>query len=264
MNTPSFNKKLLSQTFGRAAQSYDDVAVLQREVNTRLLEQLELITLQPNTIIDLGASTGTSTLGLTQYYPDARIYGVDIAHGMIHRAHQQCTHPNIDYITADADHLPFADNSVEFVFSNLMLQWCSDLETVFSEIHRVLTPEGLVFFSTLGPDTLYELRESWAQVDDKVHVNNFIDMHNVGDAMVQARLLDPVMNMEKITLFYASVTNLMRDLKAIGAHNINAERHKQLTGKQKITDMHNAYEKFKDDQDYYPATYEVIYWGLEV
>jgi len=144
------------------------------------------------------------------------------------------------------------------VFSNLMLQWCQDPDAVFGECRRVLKPGGLLTFTTFGPDTLVELRRAWAAADSRTHVNRFIDMHDLGDALVRSGLAEPVMDVERFTLTYAEVRDLMRDLKDIGAHNANAGRPRGLTGKGTLARMTAAYEAFRKDGRL-PATYEVVY-----
>jgi malonyl-CoA O-methyltransferase len=168
------------------------------------------------------------------------------------------TSTKIEFITGDAEQLPLADNSVDMVFSNLALQWCDPL-TSFQEIQRVLKPGGLLSFASLGPETLHELRQSWAQVDDYPHVNVFYDMHDVAEAMMQARLAEPVLDVERVQLSYDSVMSLMKDLKTLGAHNVNSGRNKGLTGKDAMQKMFQAYEQFRDQKMQLPASYEVIY-----
>jgi malonyl-CoA O-methyltransferase len=163
------------------------------------------------------------------------------------------------FACGDAERLPFADNSFEMIFSNLTVQWCGDLEATFAEFRRVLKPGGVLLFSTLGPDTLKELRAAWGAVDGHVHVNRFIDMHDIGDAMVRARLAEPVMDMEMITMTYHDGMTLMRDLKVLGAHNVNAGRNPGLTGRARIKAVLNAYEKFRTAEGVLPASYEVLY-----
>jgi malonyl-CoA O-methyltransferase len=188
---------------------------------------------------------------------------LDLAPGMLQEArrHQRLFH-RFQRVCADASRLPFADASVDVIFSSLMLQWC-DLDTTFAEAQRVLKPTGFFAFSTFGPDTLKELRASWAEVDDYHHVHQFMDMHDVGDALVRAGLVEPVLDVERMRLTYANVMGLMRDLKTIGAHNLTAGRAKGLTGKSRLEKMVSAYEAFRQD-DRLPATYEIIYgaaWG---
>jgi malonyl-CoA O-methyltransferase len=181
-----------------------------------------------------------------------------------HAEHKRAWFGKERYLCADMERLPLATQSIDMIVSNLALQWLDDLSAVFTEFQRVLKPDGVLLFATFGPDTLLELRQSWAQVDDHVHVNRFMDMHDVGDAMVRARLADPVMDCEKIVLTYRDVKTLMHELKAIGAHNVNADRPHHLTAPGKLKTMMAAYEHFRRSDGYLPATYEIVYgnaWG---
>jgi malonyl-CoA O-methyltransferase len=160
-------------------------------------------------------------------------------------------------VCADAERLPFADSSFDLVFSNLMLQWCVELEVVFTELQRVLRPGGLLLFTSFGPDTLHELRGSWQQVDGYSHVNAFADMHDVGDALLRTRFADPVMDVERLTVTYADVWKLMRELKQIGAHNVTLGRPRGLTGKARMQRLVGAYEHYRS-QGVLPASYEIV------
>ena len=146
-------------------------------------------------------------------------------------------------VCADALHLPFAATCFDLVYSNLMLQWCDDLELVFRELRRVLHPRGLLLFSTFGPDTLKELRSAWQAVDGFNHVNRFIDMHDIGDALIRAGFVEPVMDVEHMTLTYADVRALMHDLKSIGAHNVTQGRARGLYGRKRMQQLVQAYEQ---------------------
>ncbi len=265
------DKHAVRRSFDRAAESYDDVAVLQREVGVRLIERLDFIRMQPKTILDLGAGTGFSIKVLRKRYRKAHIIGLDFSHKMLIKAsflNKKSTlfskRPN--FICADAEHIPVADKSVDMIVSNLALQWCYHLDDVFQECRRILKPGGLFMFSTLGPDTLKELRKSWQAVgDDAVHVNRFIDLHDVGDALLRNRFSDPVMDMEPFTLTYSTLKQMLHELKALGAHNVNQGRAVALTGKQRLKQLTKAYEEFRVE-DKLPATYEVIYghaWAPE-
>jgi malonyl-CoA O-methyltransferase len=159
--------------------------------------------------------------------------------------------------------LPLATASVDLVFSNLMLQWCDDVPGALAEVRRVLSPGGLFACSTFGPDTLHELRASWATVDADSHVNRFLDLHDVGDALVRAGFVEPVLDVERVVLTYPDSFALMRDLKAIGAHNATRGRPRGLTGRARMDRMSAAYERFRRDGRV-PATFEVLYataWG---
>lgn len=257
------DKRRMRRAFDRAATAYDRAAILQREVGTRLLERLDYIRLQPQTIADIGAGTGHLSKALAQRYKKARVIALDLAPNMLGAARR---HTHIlarllnrrSFICGDAERLPFADRSTDMIFSNLTLQWCSDLEAVFTEFCRILKPGGLLIFSTFGPDTLKELRESWASVDEAVHVNAFIDMHDIGDALLRNGFADPVMDAERLTLTYPNVHAVMRELKTLGAHNAARGRPRTLTGKGRLHAMTAAYERYRN-QGTLPATFEVVY-----
>ena len=154
--------------------------------------------------------------------------------------------------------MPFADMSFELVYASLVLQWCEDLDATFLEWRRLLKPHGLLLFSTLGPDTLKELRAAWSEVDGFNHVNRFLDMHDIGDALIRAGFVEPVMDVEHMTLTYEDAASLMRDLKRIGAHNVTAGRSHRLTGRGRLAAFTQAYERWRRDGRL-PATYEVVY-----
>ena len=267
MTNPLPNKQLVARSFGQAAAHYDDVAVLQRQTADELLDRLSLVTLQPKRILDLGTGTGRNLDLLAKRYPKAELLAVDIAPQMLQQARQHYQQSEglkrwlptqkPHYLAGDAERLPLADNSVDLVFANLALQWCDPRQS-FAEIQRVLRPDGLLMFTTLGPDTLHELRQSWAAVDDYPHVNMFYDMHDIGEAMTAAGLADAVLDTNRYTLTYQSAMALMKDLKVLGASNVNSERRRGLTGKKALDIVAKTYEQFRVEQ-YLPATYEVVY-----
>jgi malonyl-CoA O-methyltransferase len=247
------------RAFGRAATTYDASAELQRRVRGELLERLDLVRIDPSAVLDMGTGTGHAALALKRRYPRSLVVGLDLAESMLREAaRRQTLLRRFRRVCADAASLPFPTASFDIVFSNLMLQWCDEPDRVFSECRRVLRPGGLLTFASLGPDTLHELRHAWSAADDRVHVSRFIDMHDLGDALLRAGLAEPVMDMERHVMPYAEVRDLMRDLKAIGAHNASAGRPRGLTGKAALARMTAAYEAFRSDGKL-PATYEVVY-----
>jgi len=252
-------RSAVRRSFDRAAHSYDEHAVLQREVCSRLLERLDLTTIEPRVIVDLATGTGQGAGDLHRRYRKATVHPMDISEQMLKRARRQGGWlRKLPAICADASHLPIADNSVDLVFSSLGLQWVDDLDRCFREIRRVLKPRGLFLFTTFGPDTLKELSAAWQAVDERTHVNAFADMHDIGDGLVRAGLAEPVMEVEHFTLTYDTADELMRDIKRIGAHNVTADRPRGLTGPKKMARFREAYEQFRDDGRL-PATYEVVY-----
>lgn len=257
-------KRAVRRAFERAALAYDRHAVLQREVGGRLAQHLDPIRLAPRTVVDLGCGTGEAFAELARRFPAAQVVGIDLARGMLEAARARtpawrrwlrARSPRL--VCADAERLPLATGSAQLAWSNLALQWCRP-EAVFAEVARVLEPGGLIMFSTFGPDTLKELRAAFAAVDDHQHVNPFVDMHDLGDALVHAGLAEPVMEMEVLTLEYASVEAVARDLQAIGARNALPNRPRGLSGRGRWQRMVAAYERERRGA-VLPATYEVIY-----
>lgn len=250
--------------FDRASTEYEAAAVLQARVGDELVERLAPFGFTPQVVMDLGAGTGRITGELKRRYKRATVVAVDIAPGMLREARRHMgLFRHFERVCGDARRLPFADDSVDLLISNLMLQWCDDLDGTLAEIRRVLKSDGFFGFSTFGPDTLRELRAAWAAVDDYTHVNTFLDMHDVGDALARAGFTEPVLDTERVTLTYPTVLALMRDLKKIGAHNVTADRPRGLTGRDRMRRMEAAYESARRDGRI-PATYEVIYgaaWG---
>ncbi len=257
-------KRDVRRAFDRAARTYDEASVLQREICERLVSHLDPIRLDPERVVDLGCGTGQAFEALGKRYPRAQLVGLDLAPAMLSLAGARApwwkrafSGAKPALLCADAERLPLAGGAAQLVFSNLALQWC-DPDAVFREAWRVLAPEGLLLFSTFGPDTLKELREAFAHADDRPHVNRFIDMHDLGDALVRAGFADPVMEMETLTLEYDSALAVARDLKAIGAVNALPDRSRGLPGRARWQRMAKAYERWRRDGAL-PATYEVVY-----
>ena len=252
------DKKRARTAFERAAHTYDQCAVLQREIANRMLERLELITCEPRQIVDVGCGTGYCTRALQRRYKRARILGVDIAQPMLHAARAKTRwFSRQRFVCADAEHLPLVDGAADMVVSNLVLQWC-DPDAVLAEFARVLRPDGVLMFTSFGPDTLRELRAAWQAVDQRPHVHTFVDLHDLGDALVRAGFAEPVMDAEFFRLTYPDVVSVLRELKALGEHNVNRRRHRGLTGKALFARFKSAYERVASG-DLIPATYEAIY-----
>ena len=265
MNEFEINKRQMRRAFSRAATNYDATAVLQREVCSRMLERLDYIKLQPQRIMDVGSGTGWGTRQLVAKYPSAQMISLDIAIGMLQAARGTSSwwqkifsQQKTAMVCADVEALPIASNSLDMVWSNLAVQWCNDLPATIVDLHRVLKVEGLLMFSTFGPDTLKELRQAFHGVDAHNHLNRFADMHDIGDMLSHGGFAEPVMDMEYLTLTYDDVRSVLHDLKAIGANNATAGRGQGLMGKQAFQLLVENYEALRRDGKL-PATYEVIY-----
>jgi malonyl-CoA O-methyltransferase len=261
------DKRTVRRSFERAAASYDAAAVLQNEVCRRMLARLDYIRLEPETILDAGSGTGNAVTGLLARYPGARVIALDLALAMARRARArrswwrsllEGSRRRLAAVCGDIEQLPLAPACAGLVWSNLAVQWSNDPHRTFAEMHRVLAPGGLLLFSSFGPDTLKELRAAFQSVDRHTHVHRFTDMHDVGDMLIACGFADPVMDMEIVTLTYADVRELMRDLKAIGAHNMTRGRRATLAGKSLLATVARNYESARRDGRL-PATFEVIY-----
>ena len=265
MNEFEIDKRQVRRSFSRAAKQYDAAAVLQREVCSRMLERLDYIKRQPARILDAGSGTGWGARQLAQRYPAAQVVALDIALGMLQAGRDHAgwwrklfAGGRQSPLCADVEALPLAANAVELIWSNLTVQWCNDLPATFVEMHRVLKVEGLLMFSTFGPDTLKELRTAFHDADGYNHVNRFADMHDIGDMLVAAGFAEPVMDMEYITLTYDDVKAVMQDLRRIGAHNATAGRAQGMMGKGAWNKVVENYERLRRDGKL-PATFEIIY-----
>ncbi len=252
-------RRQIRSNFGRAAGSYDAVAQLQREVAERMLEQFQYERIDPRTVVDLGAGTGYCTRGLEKRFGKSRIIGIDLAEGMLQQARKQRRWLSKQrFICGDAQQLPLMDERVDLIFSNFTLQWCEDLQSVFQECLRVLRPGGLLTFSTLGADTLQELRTAWAGVDDQIHVNRFVDLQQVGDLLLHLGFAEPVTSVDRFTLSYPGVMGLMRDLQGLGATNVNSGRRRGLMGRSVLQQLEQGYPS-RTDEGRIEASWEVVY-----
>jgi malonyl-CoA O-methyltransferase len=258
----------IARRFSKAAKTYDEVAVLQRRVGKSLLERLAGIRCKPKTILDLGCGTAYFTAFLEKLYPTAKVIGLDKSTGMLAQAQvkEKNRLTGVHWVCGYAENLPFSDHSFELVYSNLMLHWSNDFSKSLNEIRRILKPGGLLLFSMVGPDTLQELRHCWRTIDDYPHVHIFIDMHNIGDNLLQTPFVDPVMDVEYFTLLYSEALDLLNELKKLGVQNLSKDRQRGLTSKGTLKKLLQAYESFRSQAGKFPATWEIIYghaWAAE-
>ncbi|MGS1014410.1 malonyl-ACP O-methyltransferase BioC [Rhodanobacter sp. UC4450_H17] len=267
MSEFQLDRRQLRRNFAGAATTYEKHDALQREVQTHLLERLSFYLDTPQRVVDIGAGTGRGTAALKRRYPKAEVIAFDLALPMLRVAKQHSSWRRpFDRVCAEACALPLADHSVDVLHSNLCFQWIDDLPALFGECMRVLKPGGLMAFSSFGPDTLMELRAAWAAADERAHVSRFLDMHDVGDAMLAAGLRDPVLDVFRYTLTYSEPRKLLEELQGLGATNADRQRERGLTGKSRYRRMLAAYETMRVDGRI-PATWEVVSahaWGPPV
>jgi len=280
MDSYHIDKARVRASFGRAAETYDAAAILQKRVREEMLSRLDLVKLQPQVILDAGCGTGLASHALQKRFVKSQVVSLDFALPMLQKTRSTCEQSNLisqvktfltgfnftgtqqNLLCADIEHLPLANASTGLVWSNLAIQWCNDLDAVLQEFHRILQAKGLLMFSTFGPDTLKELRLATKQ-DGVTSVSRFIDMHDIGDALVRAGFSAPVLDVERFTLTYDDAKSVMRDLKNIGAHNATDGRASGLLGRGFLQKIEANYEQFrlgsKLEGGKLPATFEVVY-----
>jgi malonyl-CoA O-methyltransferase len=257
--TAGLDARHVRRAFGRAAETYEAHAVLQAEVAARLAERLDDVAIEPARILDAGSGPGAGSAALLARYPFADVVALDFALPMLRAAARRAGEPaGFTRVCADLQTLPFADAAFDIVWSNLCLQWCNDPGLAIAECARVLRPGGLLLLTTFGPSTLHELRDAFAAADADPHVSRFVDMHDLGDALLTTGFRDPVLERDDFTLTYRDVCALMRELRSIGATNADAKRARTLTGKGNFARVAGAYEPFRRE-GLLPATYEVVY-----
>jgi malonyl-CoA O-methyltransferase len=258
-NEYSLDHRALRRAFDRAAADCDASFVPLQRMNAELLERLKYFSLDPQFILDLGAGTCGASLALRESFPRAQIVALDFSLPMLQGArHSWWPRGRFHRVMADAVRLPLVDHSVDLVYSNLLLPFCDRPHLVFRELARVLKEGGLLVFSSMGPDTLTELREAWRCVDDGAHVSQFLNLPQMGDALMHSGLTEPVMDTEHHSLEFQDVGALMQALKRLGAQNATSARSRGLTGRGRMRAMIDAYESARTPAGL-PATFEVIF-----
>ena len=257
------DKRRIASSFSSVSKSYDKYAGLQREVARELVRWTHEV---KGRVADLGCGTGFCIEALLDRYSNiSSVAAVDIAPNMLRHAQSKKISDllPIHFCQADIEHLPFCADQFDFVISSLAIQWCEDLHSMFSGVYESLSENGRFAFSNLGRKTLNELRLAWSEADSAhVHVNQFFSEQEIVEAAESTGFeMDKLSVQEKI-MEYSAVVDLMRDLKGIGAHNINGGSAKGLTGKSTIKTLEAAYERFRLGNGSLPATYEVQYWFL--
>lgn len=266
--------RAVRRAFSRAAATYDSAAALQREVAARMAQRLDYVRIAPTLVLDGGCGTGEATAELAARYPAARVVALDLALPMVVAARDRAragrsllsrllpagrAGSGIPWcLCGDLNALPLRGVAFDLVWSNLALQWINDVPRVFAEWRRVLKVGGLVTFTTLGPDTLREIRQAFARVDGHTHTSRFVDMHDLGDMLLGAGFADPVMDMETITMTYPDPSALLHELKHLGATNATRGRPHGLMGRARWQRMLGALERLRRDGTI-PATFEVVY-----
>jgi len=275
-----FDHRQVRRAFSRAARHYDDATALQREVGARLLDSLDYFDERaqreagngqpraPAVVLDVGCGPGHAAIAMQKRWPTANVIALDLALPMLRETRHNAGgwrpfKRRPQGMCADARALPLADGSVDVLYSNLCLQWIEDLPSVFAGFRRVLKPDGLMVLSTFGPETLWELRDAFAHADSAPHVSPFASIAQFGDALIAAGFKDPVLDRDELRLSHATLADLMRELRTMGATNALSTRRRSLTGRERFARAAQAYESLRDEGRL-PATWEVITahaWG---
>jgi len=262
MSVELINKSAIAKSFGNAAAKYDSVAHFQRNVGSELLSKIPKI--NPKQVVDLGCGTGYFLSALKVQYPDAALVGFDLSEEMIRfaRSTYAKNSTNLSWLVGDGESLPFKSGSVDLIFSSLAVQWCGSLSSLFNEIQRVLSKDGVFVFSSLVDGSLSELKLAWSQVDAMQHVNAFAYLEDYQEAVSNTMFELVELEVQAKILYYQKVKDLTRELKTLGAHNMTSHRATHLTGKQKIKQLLVAYEYFRLADGTLPATYQVLFGVL--
>jgi malonyl-CoA O-methyltransferase len=280
---PAYDSRRLRRIFDRRAARFDEVAFLPREIAQRMRERLDYIKVAPSSVLDAGCGAGEDIPALRERFPDAPVFGSDLSHGMLTRAlHHDAGDTSWRrflpaslgkalgargprFAQADFSALPFAAGAFEFIWSNLALHWHSRPDLVFPEWQRVLKVNGLLMFSTLGPDTLKELRGAYAEVEaahgvaSRKHVIDFVDMHDLGDMLVESGFEIPVMDQEVLTITYKSPESLLADVRRWGAYPFEREASSSAAARRLHKALLAALEARRRADGTIALTFEVIY-----
>lgn len=250
----------ICKAFNDRAAQYEKAAVVQYEIGERLFERLQYLTIKPRYILDLGCGPGVFSARLKKYYPHAEVIGFDLAYNMLMQAKsKQGWLKKWPLVAGDMSAMPFASGLFDLVFANQVVHWSPSLASLMREINRVMNKDGCLMFSTLGPDTFCELKQAPQELDKHAHVNEFMDMHDIGDCLLAEHFLDPVVDMEVLTAHYSGLPQLLHALKAQGVRNMNPLRNSGLTGRQSWRRFEQTVTQYLTAQGQYPLTYEVIY-----
>jgi malonyl-CoA O-methyltransferase len=259
-------KQQVASQFNRAASTYDGAARIQHFSALELAQQLQLTqdtrqSFMTGTWLDLGCGTGFAVPTLIRQGAQ-QIIGADLAHSMCLASEEKLGELPFQSITCDAENLPFEKHSFDGIYSNLMVQWSEQLPALFDEAQRVLKSGGLFAFATLGPRTMFELKQAWQQVDPFTHVNQFIDRSDVVSSCEVFFDIESIQQQE-VVQHHPSLRSLLKELKAIGATNVNSGRRPGLGGRERLRKLEEAYRQqstSKNDADeHLPLTYDLIW-----
>jgi len=259
------NKSLKRSIFDRAAKTYDEFAVLQHQIIDNLVDRLEFVKIDPKLIMDLGSGTCRAGQLLQRKYKKTKIINLDFSENMLLQGQiknknflQWVRRKKDMYICSDFEKLPFAKNIFDMVWSSSSIQWASDIDQLLKGVFNALKPGGLFILSSFGPETLVELNQISKKIFNKSTTSHFIDMHDLGDLLLNLGFQNPVLDREIFVMTYQHPSDLFKDLKRIGATSGNMDDFKGMKSRGYLEKIINEYSNYKKD-NLYPASYEVIY-----
>ena len=243
------------KSFDAKSSSYDEHSFVQKEVSERMIKRLKFLKSKPLNILDIGCGTGYLSNLISQYLPNSNIVCMDFSYEMV----SQCKNKNIklEPLVADAEYMPFKTSTFDLVISSFTLHWCQQIDKIFSDIFRILKNDGNFMFTTVGPDTLKELRNAYKLIDNYEHINTFNDMHDYGDILLSSGFHDPVMDVERLIIEYKNFNEILKSLRKTGASTVIYNESK-FTAKKSLKDLENYYKK-NSENGLFPVTYEMIY-----
>jgi len=254
------NKKAVASSFSKAAQRYDQFAQLQRDIGVQLLSGVSRQDIK--NILDLGCGTGYFSEKLRAIYPHCQITCLDLSAAMLAQVAKKQL-PQLSCLQGDIDNLPFADNRFDLIFSNLVVQWSSDLGCCLKQLKQSLNPGGKLYFSTLLNGTLHELTQAWKTVDHHPHTNSFLALDTVKRQLEHCGFSKLSIKTETRVLHYENVLAVMRALKGIGANHVHGQQALTISGRQLIRLLEQGYAPFVDKQGQLNLTYQICYVEAE-
>ncbi len=248
-------KKRIRKSFDNSSDLYDENSLIQQEVANRLIDRLKYLKFKPLNILDIGSGTGYLAKKLQLFFPEAKLFCLDLSENMS----VVCKSKNKDMyvICGDAEFMPLINSSFDLVISSFTFHWCKNIKKIFSDVRNILKENGIFIFSTVGPDTLIELKNTFKKIDNHQHVNNFSDMHTFGDLLLSVNFSDPVMDVDRITVKYKTLNELLKSLKNTGSNIVMTDERKFL-GHGIISKIRGLYQQ-NIGNNVFPATYEIIY-----
>lgn len=255
--TQSINKQAVADSFSKAAKHYDQFAQLQRDVGDQLLSLVKKNE-SINQIVDLGCGTGHFTEKLSGHFPYANLTCFDLSVAMLEQVKKRNIN-NVTFQQGDIDNLPFVENSLDLIYSNLVVQWSNNLQHCLQQVHHCLKAGNSCYISTLVDGTLNELTQAWKMVDKNPHTNSFLSLHDIKEALTHIPFSQVKITSEKRVLYYENVIEVMRALKGIGANHVHGHHSSQRLGRQILKQLQSGYQAFTDEQGRLKLTYQVCY-----